>query len=91
MGQWSWRLSSIARTDFADLAADEQQRIAAKLDEICTSPWRDPPDYGEPLRNSPYKKVRVGPFRLSASFDRDDLVLTVHRIKSRSDAYTADD
>lgn len=91
MDQWSWRLTDKARADFADLESSDQERIAAKLDEICTSPWRDPPDYGEPLQNSPYKKIRVGPFRLSSSFDRDVQVLTVHRVKFRNGAYTADD
>lgn len=91
MGQWSWQLTDTARGDFADLEPTDRERIAAKLEEICTSPWRDPPDYGEPLQNSPYKKIRVGPFRLSTSFDRDDEILTIHRIKSRSGAYTADD
>lgn len=91
MPEWTWRLTDTARSDFADLEQADRERIASKLEEICTSPWRDPPDYGEPLQNSPYKKIRVGPFRLSASFDRGEGVLTVHRIKPRSGAYTADD
>lgn len=91
MAEWSWRLTDAARDDFEDLEPDDRQRIATKLEEICTSPWRDPPDYGEPLQNSPYKKIRIGPFRLSTSFERDEAVLTVHRIKPRSGAYTADD
>lgn len=91
MQEWSWRLTETASEDFESLEHADRERIARKLDEICTSPWRDPPDYGEPLRNSPYRKIRVGPYRLSASFDREGRYLTVHRIKSRDNAYTADD
>jgi mRNA-degrading endonuclease RelE of RelBE toxin-antitoxin system len=52
---------------------------------------RDPPDYGEPLQNNPYKKIRIGEFRLSVSFRQDDQWLVVGRIKRRGGAYTADD
>lgn len=91
MGDWSWRLTAKARSDFEALEPVDRERIGGKLEEICTSPWRTPPDYGEPLQDSPYRKIRIGQFRLSASFDRDDKRLTIHRIKTRSGAYTADD
>lgn len=91
MSDWSWRFTVKAREDFADLEPDDRERIIDKLDEVCTSPWRDPPEYGEPLQNSPYKKIRVGRFRLSSSFNDDVNRLTIHRIKPRSGAYTADD
>jgi len=45
----------------------------------------------EPLQNSPYKKIRVGEFRLSVSFRQDDQRLVVARVKRRGGAYTADD
>ncbi|MFC3960268.1 type II toxin-antitoxin system RelE family toxin [Halovivax cerinus] len=88
---WTWELAETATTDLDSLAPDEQDRILDKLDEIVTSPWRDPPEYGEPLRNSPYRKIRVGGFRLSVTFRRRDRRLIVARIKRRSGAYTADD
>jgi mRNA-degrading endonuclease RelE of RelBE toxin-antitoxin system len=88
---WRWELASKARDDLDALSADEQDRILDKLDEIVDSPWRDPPDYGEPLENSPYKKVRIGEFRLSVAFRRDEQRLVVARIKRRGGAYTADD
>jgi len=88
---WSWHLSSTARSDFDSLEADEQERIEDKLDEICETPWRDPPEYGEPLQGSPYRKVRVGGFRLSVTFLHDDREMVVARIKRRRGAYTADD
>lgn len=91
MAEWSWRFSPTARDDFGGLEPDERDRIVAKLEEICSSPWRDPPDYGEPMRNSPDRKVRIGQFRLSVSFSRDEQRMTVNRIKHRSGAYTADD
>jgi len=90
--EWTWELrGQQAIDDFERLEAEEREQIAKKLDEICDSPWRDPPEYGEPLRNSPYKKIRIGRFRCSASFDRDERLLSIHRIKPRSGAYTADD
>ncbi|QZP38223.1 type II toxin-antitoxin system RelE family toxin [Halobaculum magnesiiphilum] len=88
---WTWVLASKAQSDLDSLSLDEQDRIIEKLDEIVTSPWRDPPDYGEPLQNSPYKKIRVGEFRLSVSFRQADQRLVVARIKRRGGAYTADD
>jgi len=89
--EWTWELSSRAQGDIDSLSPEEQDRILDKLDEIVTSPWRDPPDYGEPLQNSPYKKIRVGEFRLSVTFRKEDRRLIVARIKRRSGAYTADD
>jgi mRNA-degrading endonuclease RelE of RelBE toxin-antitoxin system len=88
---WSWELSATAQDDLGAFASDEQDRILDTLDEVVESPWRDPPDYGEPLQNSPYKKIRVGGFRLSVSFRRDERRLVVARIKRRGGAYTADD
>ena len=77
--------------DLDGLSSTDQDRILDKLDEIASSPWRDPPDYGEPLQNSPYKKIRVGEFRLSVSFRQDDGRLVVARIKRWGGAYTTDD
>lgn len=88
---WSWHLSPMAQDDLDTLERDNRDQILDKLDEICDSPWRTPPDYGEPLHNSPYKKVRVGGFRLSVAFDREDTVLLVVRVRRRGGAYTADD
>ncbi|MFC6862817.1 type II toxin-antitoxin system RelE/ParE family toxin [Halomicroarcula sp. GCM10025817] len=88
---WTWELSSKAQGDLDGLSPDEQDRVLDKLDEIVDSPWRDPPEYGEPLQNSPYRKIRVGEFRLSVSSRRDDQRIIVARIKRRGGAYTADD
>ena len=88
---WTWELSSNAQDDLAGLDAHDQDRILEKLDEIVDSPWRNPPEYGEPLQNSPHRKIRIGPFRLSVTFYRGDQRLVVARIKRRSGAYTADD
>lgn len=90
--EWTWELrGQNALDDFEALEADDREQVTKKFDEICTSPWRDPPDYGEPLKNSPYRKIRIGGFRCSVTFDRDDQLLSVYRIKPRSGAYTADD
>jgi mRNA-degrading endonuclease RelE of RelBE toxin-antitoxin system len=73
------------------LSSGEQERILNKLDEIVGSPWRDPPEYGEPLQNSPHRKVRIGEFRLSVTFRQSDQRMVIARIKRRGGAYTADD
>jgi len=88
---WTWELSAKATDDLDGLAPVDQERILDKLDEIVSSPWRDPPDYGEPLQNSPYKKIRVGGFRLSVAFRQTERRLVVARVKRRDGAYTADD
>jgi len=75
--EWSWELSRKAQGDLEALSPTEQDRIIEKLDEITTSPWREPPAYGEPLQNSPYKKIRVGKFRLSVAFRKDEHKLVV--------------
>lgn len=80
-----------AQSDLDSLSPTEQDRILDKLDEIVNSPWRDPPDYGEPLQNSPHRKIRVGGFRLAATFRQDEQRLVIARIKHRGGAYTADD
>ncbi|MDY6775339.1 MAG: type II toxin-antitoxin system RelE/ParE family toxin [Halobacteria archaeon] len=87
---WTWELSKKAQDDLGGLEAKDQDQILDKLDEIVDSPWRDPPDYGEPLQNSPHKKIRVGQYRLSVSFQQDESRLVVARIKRRGGAYTAD-
>lgn len=89
--EWSWELAATAQTDLDSLSPDEQDRVLDKLDEIVSSPWRDPPDYGEPLQNSPHRKIRIGEFRLSVTFRQDEQRLVVARIKRRGDAYSADD
>ena len=88
---WTWELASKAQDDLDALDSTEQQRIIDKLDEIVDSPWRDPPEYGEPLQNSSRRKVRIGKFRLAVTFRRDDHRMVVARIKRRGGAYTADD
>lgn len=89
--EWTWELSSKAEGDLSELKPSDQDRKLEKLDEIISSPWRDPPDYGEPLRNSPYRKIRIGGFRLSVIFKTDRQRLVIARIKRRDGAYTADD
>ncbi len=90
-GEWTWELASKAQDDLTALNSNEQQRIIDKIDEIIDSPWRDPPDYGEPLQNSSRRKVRIGEFRLAVTFRRDEHRMVVARIKRRGGAYTADD
>lgn len=89
--EWTWELSVKAQADIDALSETDQDQIIDKLDEITTSPWREPSDYSEPLENSPYRKIRIGEFRLSVTFRQADHRLVVARIKRRGGAYTADD
>ena len=50
--EWTWELATTAQEDLDGLSAANQEQILTKLDEIVNSPWRDPPDYGEPLIRS---------------------------------------
>ncbi len=83
--------TSTAQDDLSALSRPEQERILNKLDEIVDSPWRNPPEYGEPLQSSPHKKVRTGTFRLAVTFRRSEQRMIVARITRRGGAYTADD
>lgn len=89
--EWSVRFMDTGEADFLALEDSDQEQLQKKLTEIIDSPWRDPPDYGEPLHNSPFKKVRIGGFRLSVTFDRSTSEMVIARIKRRGGAYTADD
>lgn len=89
--RWTWALATRAQRDLEALSPATQDQILEKLDEIVDSPWRDPPAYGEPLQNSPYKKIRIGKFRLAVTVRQNEQQLVVARIKRRGGAYTADD
>ena len=88
---WNWQLVGKARDDYRALDPGDRSRLADKLDEVVENPWRDPPDWTEALTGGPYDRLRVGDWRCAVSFDHDEQMLTVHRIKRRRDAYTADD
>lgn len=68
---WTWELTPTAQDNLSQLSPTEQEQILDKLDEIVDSPWREPPEYGEPLQNSPRSKIRVGAFRLAVTFRRE--------------------
>ena len=59
---WTWELSSTAEDDLDGLSPADKDRILNQLDEIISSPWRDPPDYGEPLQNSRIRRYALGSF-----------------------------
>ncbi|MEF8894450.1 type II toxin-antitoxin system RelE family toxin [Halodesulfurarchaeum sp.] len=88
---WDWAFSPRAEDQFAQLGDDTQERIMDKLDEVVSSEWREPGDYLEPLTNSPFKKLRVGDYRLGCRLAHDEHLLRVESVRSRGGAYTADD
>ncbi|ACV12999.1 conserved hypothetical protein [Halorhabdus utahensis DSM 12940] len=88
---WDWAFSSRAEDQFAQLDDDTQQRIMDKLDEVVSSEWREPGDYLEPLTNSPFKKLRVGDYRLGCRLLDEKRLLRVESVRARDGAYTADD
>lgn len=88
---WTWGFSRRAADQFDDLDGHVQRRIVSKLDEVISSDWREPADYLEPLTGGPFGKLRVGPYRLACTLNRDAAILEIHRIEHRRGAYTADD
>ena len=89
--EWDWAFSPRADDQFSQLDTETQKRIISKLDEVVSSEWREPSDFLEPLTNSPFQKLRVGDYRLGCRLLREERVLRVESIRSRSGAYTADD
>ena len=88
---WTWKFAPRAADQFDSLDTHIQDRICSKLDKIVESEWRDPGEFLDPLTGGPFSKLRIGPYRLACTFDRNDSVLEVHRIEHRSGAYTTDD
>ena len=88
---WTWRLVGKAKDDYRALDPPARTRLADKLDEVVENPWRDPSDWAETLTGGPYDRLRIGNWRCAVSFDHDEWAMTVHRIKRRRDAYTADE
>jgi mRNA-degrading endonuclease RelE of RelBE toxin-antitoxin system len=62
--EWDWTFSPRADDQFAQLDGASQERIVSKLDDVVASEWRSPEDYLDPVRNSPFQKLRVGDYRL---------------------------
>ena len=62
--EWDWTFSPRADGQFEQLDGTSQKRIVSKLDEVVTSERRSPEDYLDPVRNSPFQKLRVGDYRL---------------------------
>ncbi|OIB59123.1 type II toxin-antitoxin system RelE family toxin [Natrialba sp. SSL1] len=90
-GNWTWKFTSRAATQFESLDPHTQDRIVTKLDEIVNSEWRDPDDFLEPLTGGPFDKLRIGQYRVACIPNHGADTLEVHRIEHRSGAYTADD
>jgi mRNA-degrading endonuclease RelE of RelBE toxin-antitoxin system len=89
--EWSWTFSSRADDQFAQLSGSTKERIVAKLDEVVAAEWRSPGDHLEPVRNSPFQKLRVGDYRLGCRLLQDARVLRIESIRKREGAYKADD
>jgi mRNA-degrading endonuclease RelE of RelBE toxin-antitoxin system len=80
-----------ADDQFERLDTQTQEEIVSKLDEVVTSEWRDPEDFLEPITGSPFKKLRVGGYRLGCRLRHDNRVLRVESIRKREGAYSDDD
>jgi mRNA-degrading endonuclease RelE of RelBE toxin-antitoxin system len=88
---WDWMLSPRADEQFAQLDGETKERIASKLDEVVSSEWREPEDFLESLTGSPFRKLRVGGYRLGCRVRHDERVLRVESIRKREGAYSGDD
>ncbi len=89
--EWTWEFRPPAARSFDDLEGTIQRRLVAKLDDIVTDEWRDPPEYIEPLSGVPHGKIRIGDFRLGAAADRDRRTVVIYDIEHRSGAYRPGD
>lgn len=90
-GEWEWILSPRAEDQFEQLEKQSQERIASKLDDVVSAEWRDPEDFLDPVANSPFRKLRVGGYRLGCRLVSDTSTLRVESIRKREGAYKADD
>lgn len=88
---WDWEFTDQAERQFSNLTPRLQDRIIEKLNDVVTNEWRDPPDFLEPIRNSPYEKLRVGDYRLGCIVDSETSMITVGSIRPRDSAYDGDD
>lgn len=88
---WDWEFSPRAETQFSQLSTTRQQRIIDKLDEVVTSEWRTPDEFLEPLTNSPFRKLRVGDYRLGCRLLQESGTLRVESVRKREGAYKGDD
>jgi len=88
---WDWEFSPQAEKQFAQVDSDTQQRIMDKLDEVVSSEWREPDEFLDPLTNSPFKKLRVGGYRLGCRLHRESTILRVESVRKREGAYKGDD
>lgn len=88
--EWTWELIPTAQNDLAALDTHEQTVFSTNLTKWLIPRGAIHHD-GEPLQNSPRKKVRVGEFRLAVTFRQNEQRMVVARIKRRGGAYTADD
>lgn len=89
--EWTWELRPRADDAFEALDAPDRRRVVAKLDDIVTDEWRDPPDYIEPLTGAHHGKIRVGDLRLGAAADRETQTLVIYTMEHRSGAYDPGD
>ena len=77
-----WKQKAI---DFLDkLPKKESERIVNKVDtEIKLNPAR----YLEHLESMPYKKIRIGNYRIFVEYDSSKDELTIYLVKHRKNAY----
>lgn len=88
---WTWEFRPRADDAFEKLEAEDQDQIVAKLENVVTNQWRDPPEWVEPLTGAHHGKIRVGQLRLGATADRESETLIIYTIDPRSNAYKGDD
>jgi len=86
-----WAFTGRAEDQLAQLPSDDQQRIIDKLDDVADSEWRDPGEFLDPLADSPFRKLRVGDYRLGCRLLHDSQVLRVESVRKRDGAYSGDD
>ncbi len=80
---WKIEFSRKVLKDVKKLPKDVLTRVREKLELIKKDPWK----YSEPLVNLPYRKVRVGDYRIIIDIRSRDKKIVVLMIEHRKKIY----
>lgn len=87
---WGWsdayqvELAERARRSLAELPADVRRRLVRELERLVRDPWHPGTTA---LVDSPYRRARVGDYRIVNEIETDKLVVFVIKIAHRSQIY----
>ena len=80
MGKWEIEVTRRFEKDFKSLPRDVQERVIVVVESLSKNPY-----IGSPLRGTPYRKVRVGDYRVIYYVFKEEhkivLMTIIHRGK----------